>query len=329
MIHEIEPLKYDPEYRNREAKGEDTALVYNGKAGILTAYRDGTYFLPSVNDINLLTEEITKVSIGTADMTNTEDIVNSENAVFEVNATNTGGKYFLFKIDNKGYYLMELPESVNRNISFVKTTDDEPSTDTLYKGMYIYMSIHRFRELDPVAMVFAGATGFHIRNWRENVRFCGCCGAPTRASETERAFVCTKCGYTAYPQVAPAVIVAIINKERILLVRNLRRPKNVRLELVSGYVEVGESFEHAVHREVLEEVGLHVKNLRFYKDQPWGISGAHMIGYVAEVDGDDTVVRQEDEISEARWYSREEIPEYRNRLSVGSEMISRFKEGLL
>ena len=178
-------------------------------------------------------------------------------------------------------------------------------------------------------MVFAGATGYHLRNWKKVSAHCGKCGASTAASKTERAFVCTECGYSMYPVIAPAVIVAITNGERLLLVRNLRRPKNVRLELVSGYVEIGESFEDAVHREVYEEVGLRVKNLRFYKDQPWGISGAHMIGYTAEVDGDDTVRRQEDEISEAKWYTREEIPEYRNRLSVGSEMILRFKEGKL
>ena len=178
-------------------------------------------------------------------------------------------------------------------------------------------------------MVYAGATGYHMRNFRMVSRYCGSCGAPTFPSETERAFVCTKCGYTAYPTIAPAVIVAIINNDKILLVKNKRRPKNVRLELVSGYVEIGESFEQAVHREVFEEVGLKVKNLRIYKDQPWGISGAHMIGYVAEVDGNDRVIKQEDEISEANWYSRDEIPEYRNRLSVGSEMISRFKEGYL
>jgi NAD+ diphosphatase len=297
MIHEIEPHKYDPEYRNIDASDEDIILVYSGKAGILTMLMNGDYVLPRLSDI--------------------KELLGDE------------GLYYLFSIDNTGYYQAELQEDVNERISFVKTTDDDPPESELYNGKYIYMSIHRFRELNPVLMVFAGATGFHIRNWRETVKYCGCCGAPTEPSAAERAFVCTKCGYTAYPQVAPAVIVAVINKDKILLVRNLRRPKNVRLELVSGYVEVGESFEHAVHREVLEEVGLRVKNIRFYKDQPWGISGAHMIGCVAEVDGDDTVIRQEDEISEAKWYSRDEIPEYRNRLSVGSEMILKFKEGKL
>lgn len=307
MIHEIEPHKYDPEYRDRAPENGDTALVYNGAAAILTMLKNGEFCLPSVSDIRDLIEEEGKPG--------NEDFQREY--------------YYLFSIDNTGYYLFELPDSINAKVSFVKTTDDEPCENELYNGKYVYMSIHRFRELNPIPMVFAGATGFHIRNWKNNVRFCGRCGAKTRASETERAFICTECGYTSYPQVAPAVIVAVTNKDKILLVRNLRRPKNVRLELVSGFVEVGESFEHAVHREVLEEVGLHVKNLRLYKDQPWGISGAHMIGYVAEVDGDDTVIRQEDEISEAKWYSREEIPEYRNRLSVGSEMILRFREGKL
>lgn len=308
MIHEIAPHSYDPEYRKRMPLDEDTALIYSGKAGILTICKEGTFCLPAIKDIsNLFIEELPEKEI--------PDI--------------TSEAYFLFMIDDTGYYQLELPECINKEVSFVKTTDENPVKTDLYKGKYIYMSIHRFRELNPVPMVFAGATGFHIRNWRGNVRFCGCCGAITKPSDTERAFVCTKCGYIAYPQVAPAVIVAVTNKDKILLVRNLRRPQNVRLELVSGYVEVGESFEHAVHREVLEEVGLHIKNIRFYKDQPWGISGAHMIGYTAEVDGDDNIIRQEDEISEAKWYSRDEIPEYRNRLSVGSEMILKFREGKL
>ena len=222
-----------------------------------------------------------------------------------------------------------MPKKIKDDLTFYKKLEDLPENPVNDRNEYFFLRIHRFRELDPVFMVYAGATGYHLSNWRKTSKYCGCCGAPTKPSEIERAFVCTKCGYSKYPQIAPAVIVAILNKDKILLVKNLRRPKNVRLELVSGYVEIGESFEQAVHREVLEEVGLKVKNVRQYKDQPWGISGAHMIGYVAEVDGDDTVTRQEDEISEAKWYTRDEVPEYRNRLSVGSEMILSFKKGIL
>lgn len=303
MIQEIDPKKYNPMYINRKICSDDYLLNYE-KDGILVKREDGKISLPKCSDY--------------------QEICGSETDKIIDNA------YYLFEISGDFFYeAKELPHKIKDDLIFYTRLDDLPERKEGFEREYFYLRIHRFRELDPVYMVFAGATGYHIRNWRKVSAYCGCCGAATKPSETERAFVCTECGYTVYPQIAPAVIVAITNGDKLLLVRNLRRPKNVRLELVSGYVEIGESFEHAVHREVLEEVGLKVKNVRYYKDQPWGISGAHMIGYVADVDGDDTVVRQEDEISEAKWYTREEIPDYRNRLSVGSEMISRFKEGKL
>ncbi|MCR4755592.1 MAG: NAD(+) diphosphatase [Lachnospiraceae bacterium] len=295
MIHEIFPRKYDPEYTDRRAEDGDHILSYE-KDGILVKYTSGTAELPTFKDL--------------------ESLLGSDYAGFKENA------YYLFKIDNDSYYENELPGKLRSELPFCKEMpDEEEKTD------FFYIKIHYFRELNPVHMVFAGATGYHIRNWKRTVAHCGVCGGTTSPSKTERAFVCDNCSHAAYPVISPAVIVAITNGNKLLLVRNLRRPKNVRLELVSGYVEIGESFEDAVHREVMEEVGLKVKNVRFYKDQPWGISGAHMIGFYADVDGDDAIVRQEDEISEAKWYEREEIPEYRNRLSVGSEMILKFKTG--
>lgn len=303
MIHEIYPKKFNPLYINREIRENDYLLTYK-EDGILVKRRDGKISLPIWADY----QEICGIE--------TNKIRNSA--------------YYLFEISGDFFYeSTNIPKKIKDDLTFYRKLEELPEKTETEGNEYFYLRIHRFRELDPVYMVFAGATGYHMHNWRIASKYCGCCGSPTEPSKIERAFVCTKCGYSIYPQISPAVIVAITNGDKILLVKNLRRPKNIRLELVSGYVEIGESFEHAVHREVLEEVGLKVKNVRIYKDQPWGISGAHMIGYVAEVDGDDTVVKQEDEISEAKWYTREEVPEYRNRLSVGSEMILRFKEGKL
>lgn len=303
MIHEIAPKKYNPTYINRIINEKDYLLNYK-EDGILVKREGGKISLPKCFDYR----EICGNSY--------DELLNNI--------------YYLFEISGDCFYeATRLPKKLKEELTFYRKLEDLPEKHDQKDKEFLYLRIHRFRELDPVYMVYAGATGYHLRNWRNASKYCGFCGSPTKPSETERAFVCTKCGYSSYPQIAPAVIVAILNKDRILLVKNLRRPQNVRLELVSGYVEIGESFEQAVHREVLEEVGLKVKNVRMYKDQPWGISGAHMIGYVAEVDGDDTVIRQEDEISEAKWYSREEVPEYRNRLSVGSEMILSFKKGIL
>ena len=303
MIHEIYPKKYNPLYINRKIEDKDYLLSYR-EDGILVKREDGKISLPRCVDY----QEICGFQH--------DELIDSA--------------YYLFEISGDFFYEeTNMSKKIKEDLTFFRKLEDLPEKPENEEKEYFYLRIHRFRELDPVYMVFAGATGYHLRNWRNASCYCGCCGSPTIPSKIERAFVCTKCGHSVYPQIAPAVIVAITNGDKILLVRNLRRPKNVRLELVSGYVEVGESFEQAVHREVLEEVGLNVKNVRPYKDQPWGISGAHMIGYVAEVDGDDTVVRQEDEISEARWYTRDEVPEYRNRLSVGSEMILSFKKGIL
>lgn len=303
MIHEISPKKYNPLYTNRVIQENDYLLSYEAD-GILVKREAGKITLPKFSDY----QEISGFE--------KDRILDST--------------YYLFEISGDFFYeATDLPKKIKDDLTLYKKLEDLPENPVNDRNEYFFLRIHRFRELDPVFMVYAGATGYHLSNWRKTSKYCGCCGAPTKPSEIERAFVCTKCGYSKYPQIAPAVIVAILNKDKILLVKNLRRPKNVRLELVSGYVEIGESFEQAVHREVLEEVGLKVKNVRQYKDQPWGISGAHMIGYVAEVDGDDTVTRQEDEISEAKWYTRDEVPEYRNRLSVGSEMILSFKKGIL
>ena len=99
--------------------------------------------------------------------------------------------------------------------------------------------------------------------------------------------------------------------------------------LITGFVEIGESFEETIHREVMEEVGLKVKNIRYYKSQPWAFSDTEMIGFFAELDGPDKIKLQEDELSEAGWYHRDEIPDETMMNSIGSELKMVFKYGSL
>ena len=143
-------------------------------------------------------------------------------------------------------------------------------------------------------------------------------------SENERAGVVVKCGQIIYPTISPAVTVAITNEDKILLAKNAHGNFK-KFALVAGFVEVGESFEETVKREVMEEVGLKVKNIRYYKSQPWAFSDTEMIGFFVELDGDDTVTIQESEIAEARWFSREELADGLSQVSLSYEMIEEFR----
>ena len=92
-------------------------------------------------------------------------------------------------------------------------------------------------------------------------------------------------------------------------------------------MEVGETFKGAVRREVMEEVGLNVKNISYYKSQPWSFSDSAMIGFFAELDGDDTICLEENELATAEWFSREDIPELPSDISIAQEMMMYFKNG--
>ena len=217
--------------------------------------------------------------------------------------------YYLFSIGERGYYLVDdlkVPEF----------------------GSYRLEGMQIFRELEPGYQAFAGITGSQIYRWRESRRFCGCCGAKMRAGTTERSMVCTDCGHTEYPKICPAVIVAIRNGDKLLMSRYARGTYR-RYALIAGYVEVGETFEECVRREVMEEVGLKVKNIRYYKSQPWSFSDSVMIGFTADLDGDDTIRLEEDELAEAGWFSRDEIVEYRLISAWDIEMMKAFKDGTL
>lgn len=217
--------------------------------------------------------------------------------------------YYLFSIGERGYYLVDdikVPEF----------------------GSYCLEGMQIFRELEPGFQAFAGITGSQIYRWRESRRFCGCCGSKMRPVTTERSMVCSSCGHTEYPKICPAVIVAIRNGDKLLMSRYARGTYH-RYALIAGYVEVGETFEECVRREVMEEVGLKVKNIRYYKSQPWSFSDSVMIGFTAELDGDDTIRLEEDELAEAGWFTKDEIVEYPPYISVGHEMMKAFKDGTL
>lgn len=215
---------------------------------------------------------------------------------------------YLFTIDRIAYYLMpELPA--------------ELFPGTSWEG------IKFLRTALPREYAFAGVTGFQLYGWYRTRRYCPACGKPMIPSEKERMMHCVACGQMEYPKICPAVIVGVRDGERLLLTKYADRDYK-RYALVAGFAEIGEMIEETVHREVLEETGLRVKNLKYYKSQPWSFSDTLLFGFFAELDGDSTVHLDDHELALARWCTRDEIPED-DGVSLTREMMRVFKEGLI
>ena len=173
---------------------------------------------------------------------------------------------------------------------------------------------------------FAAMTGWHLFTWYRDNRFCGRCGVKTEHDHRERMMRCPACGNMIFPRIAPAVIVGVTDGDRLVLSKYAGR-NFTRFALLAGFIEIGETAEEAVAREVMEEVGLRVKNIRYYKSQPWGIAGNLSIGYFCDLDGDDTICIDENELSMAGWYNRHELPAKDDGISLTREMIRVFEEG--
>ena len=176
--------------------------------------------------------------------------------------------------------------------------------------------------------LFAAAAGESLHRWYDSQNFCGRCGARMEKSTAERAMVCPQCRNTVYPKICPAVIAAVHDGDRLLLTRYRGRPFK-KYALIAGFNEIGESIEDTVHREVMEEAGLRVKNLRFYKSQPWVFTDTLLMGFVCELDGSDKITVQESELAEANWHLRSELPEDHSHISLTGEMIEQFRRGAL
>ena len=158
--------------------------------------------------------------------------------------------------------------------------------------------------------------------WRRAHRRCGNCGAENEFSRTDLALVCPSCGQRYYPQIAPAVIVAITrdNGREMLLAHN-RNFAGATFSIIAGFVEAGETLEQAVSREVLEETGINVKNIRYLSSQPWPFPNSLMLGFSAEYASGEARPDGE-ELSELGWFSRENLPDIPKPGSIAHKIIS-------
>lgn len=191
---------------------------------------------------------------------------------------------------------------------------------------YHYESTRQLRQLISKEVCFAIMTAWHLFVWYRNNRFCGRCGTPTVHDEKERMMRCPDCGNMIFPRISPAVIIAVTDGDRLLLSKYAGR-SFTRYALIAGYTEIGETLEETVQRETMEEVGLKVKNIRYYKSQPWGVDGNVLMGFYCDLDGSREIHLDRTELALAEWHDRHNLPAHDDGISLTREMIRVFEEG--
>ena len=217
------------------------------------------------------------------------------------------------------------------HIQYVGTYDSIPCyaaeitvIDDLPQCFSVHPPLSLVNEIGVDLVRIAGLSGQYI-NWSRNHRFCGKCGKLTEDKKDERAKICTVCGQVYYPRLSPAVIVAVVKDDRLLMANSPRFPSKF-YSVIAGFVEPGETLEDCVKREVREEVGIEVKNIKYFGSQPWPFPDSLMIGFTSEYESGEISI-DKNEISDAAWFKADEIPRIPPSISIARKLIDWFLEG--
>ncbi len=204
-----------------------------------------------------------------------------------------------------------------------ETSDPQYVPETM-----VYLNLRRlFSRLDDSMLALAGRA-VQIVEWDRTHQYCGRCGVPVQQMSNERAKKCPECGLTSYPRLSPAIIISILRTvpagKEILLAHNQRHPAGF-YSVLAGFVEPGESLEECARREIREEVGLEVKNIRYFGSQPWPFPNSLMIAFVADYAAGQ-IRLEEDEIDDAGWYAPNALPPIPPPISIARQLIDTFVE---
>ena len=214
---------------------------------------------------------------------------------------------YLFRVDETEYFLI-----------FAK--------DFTLEG-YDYFGIRAISGKPEKYTSFAIMTGYHLFVWYRDNQFCGRCGHPSVPDHKERMLRCPECGNMIFPKICPAIIVGVTDGDRLLMTRYNGRGSTT-YALIAGFMEIGETPEDTVRREVMEEVGVKVKNIRYFTSQPWGVDSDLLLGYFAELDGSDHIHIDQEELSFGNWFHRDEIDIEPNGISMTNHMIQAFRNNI-
>jgi len=177
--------------------------------------------------------------------------------------------------------------------------------------------------LDEDIFLIAGRA-IQIVNWDKNHQFCGKCGSKTKTLEEELAKICPECGFINYTRLSPAVIIAIIKNNKILMAKH-SYGLHSRYCLIAGFIEAGENLEEGIKREVMEEVGLKVNNIKYFGSQPWPFPNSLMIGFTASYESGEISVDGK-EIVDAKWFDADTITPMPSKISISNDLIEWYVE---
>ena len=171
----------------------------------------------------------------------------------------------------------------------------------------------------PDGLAQAAGRAAQLLDWEATHRFCGSCGAASERSSTELVRVCPRCGATTYPRISPAVIMAVRRGDEILLARRAGMRTSF-WSVLAGFVEPGETLEQAVAREVAEEAGIEVEEIRYAGSQPWPFPSQLMIGFRAAYAGGELRIDQT-ELADAGWFGPDALPPIPGRFTIANRLI--------
>lgn len=212
-------------------------------------------------------------------------------------------------------------------IQFLGTLDDQPcytaelSEDAIAPDGMAFCGLRELHEALDDDLFALGGRAIQIKEWDRTHQYCGHCGTPTLQRE-DRAKRCPKCGLINYPRLSPAIIVLVSRGEELLLARAHRFPEGM-YSVLAGFVEPGESLEATVQREVREEVGIELQDIRYFGSQPWPFPNSLMIGFTAAYASGDLVLDPQ-EIADAAWFHKHDLPKVPPKLSIARKLIDWF-----
>jgi NAD+ diphosphatase len=187
---------------------------------------------------------------------------------------------------------------------------------------WTFQGLRRLFGLLPESLFWVAGAAVQIVDWDRCHQHCGRCGAGTRDKPKERAKECLECGLLSYPRISPAIIVLVERDDTLLLARSRRHPQGL-FSVLAGFVEPGETLEGAVAREIKEEVGIDVRDIRYFGSQPWPFPNSLMIAFTCHYAAGE-IVLEEEELAEAAWYSVGDLPPIPPKISIARRLIDWF-----